>query len=141
MKFSDRTLTGHALISCAAVAMLAGCGGSQPPIGAPGVVPQTSAIATHAERGKSWTSGSRGALLYLSNFHRDSVDIYSYPDLREVGTLVPSGSVTSMCSDRSGNVWVGTINDGNGTLTEYAHGSKKPIATLLLPGADPLECD
>jgi hypothetical protein len=43
-----------ALICSATVAMLAGCGGSQPPIGAPGAIPQTSAIAAHAERGKSW---------------------------------------------------------------------------------------
>jgi hypothetical protein len=34
-----------------AAALLAGCGGSQPPIGAPGAMPQTSAIATHAEPG------------------------------------------------------------------------------------------
>jgi hypothetical protein len=30
----------HALISCVAAAMLAGCGGSQPPIGAPGAMQQ-----------------------------------------------------------------------------------------------------
>ena len=30
-----------------------GCGGSQPPIGAPGSMPQTSAIAMHADRGGS----------------------------------------------------------------------------------------
>jgi hypothetical protein len=36
--------------------MLAGCGESQPPIGAPGRMPQSqgSAIATSAERGGSW---------------------------------------------------------------------------------------
>jgi hypothetical protein len=30
----------YALSSCAAAALLAGCGGSQPPIGAPGTMPQ-----------------------------------------------------------------------------------------------------
>ena len=35
-------------------AMLAGCGGSQPPIGAPGVMPQSRAIAMHAAGGGSW---------------------------------------------------------------------------------------
>ncbi|MGA9017366.1 MAG: hypothetical protein WB438_00305 [Candidatus Cybelea sp.] len=44
----------YALSSCVAAAMLAGCGGSQPPIGAPGAMPQTSVIATHAGRGTSW---------------------------------------------------------------------------------------
>ena len=37
-----------------AVALLAGCGGSQPPVAAPGAMPHTPAIATHAERGGSW---------------------------------------------------------------------------------------
>jgi uncharacterized repeat protein (TIGR03803 family) len=37
------------LSSCAAAAMLAGCGGSQPPIGAPGAMPQTTAIAARAD--------------------------------------------------------------------------------------------
>src|SRR5580658_10027845 len=31
---------GHALSSCVAVALLASCGGSQPPIGAPSAMPQ-----------------------------------------------------------------------------------------------------
>lgn len=44
----------YAVSGCVAVAMLAGCGGSQPPVGAPDAMPQTSAIATHADRGKSW---------------------------------------------------------------------------------------
>ena len=33
---------------CAAAAMLAGCGGSQPPIGAPGAMPQSPASTAHA---------------------------------------------------------------------------------------------
>ena len=35
---------------CAAAAMLSACGVAQPPIGAAGAMPRTSAIATHAER-------------------------------------------------------------------------------------------
>ena len=35
----------YVLSGCVAVAMLAGCGGSQSPIAAPGAMPQTSAIA------------------------------------------------------------------------------------------------
>jgi phospholipase C len=44
----------YALTNCIAAAMLAGCGGSQPPIGAPGAMQQTFASAAHAERGTSW---------------------------------------------------------------------------------------
>ncbi|MGC1333809.1 MAG: hypothetical protein WA812_00340 [Candidatus Cybelea sp.] len=39
---------GRYALSGVAVAMLAGCGGSQPPIGAPGATPQTSALAAGA---------------------------------------------------------------------------------------------
>jgi hypothetical protein len=51
VKVSD--LSRFALSSCVAAAMLAGCGGSQPPIGAPGAMAQTSATAAHADRGTS----------------------------------------------------------------------------------------
>jgi len=47
MKSSD--LNRFALRSLAAAAMLAGCGASQPPIGAVGAMPQTTARATHAD--------------------------------------------------------------------------------------------
>ncbi len=39
---------GYALTSCVAVAMLAGCDGSQPPTGAPGAVSQSAAITSAA---------------------------------------------------------------------------------------------
>jgi hypothetical protein len=35
-------------------ALFVGCGGSQPPIGAPGAMRQSHAIATHPERRGSW---------------------------------------------------------------------------------------
>ena len=38
-------ISSYAFSSCAAAAMLVGCGGSQPPIGAPGAMPQSNAIA------------------------------------------------------------------------------------------------
>ena len=42
MKISD--FSRYVLCSCVATAMLAGCGGSQPPIGAPGAMPLLRAI-------------------------------------------------------------------------------------------------
>jgi hypothetical protein len=41
-------------VPCVAIAMLAGCRGAQLPIGAPGAIPETSALATHAAHGRSW---------------------------------------------------------------------------------------
>jgi hypothetical protein len=46
----DPAFTRYGLGMCAMAALLAGCGGSQPP----GAMPQTSAVATHPERGTSW---------------------------------------------------------------------------------------
>jgi hypothetical protein len=57
----------YALGVCAAVAMLAGCGGSKLPIGASGAVPQAPAIAAHADRGTSWMlPGAKTAKKLLS---------------------------------------------------------------------------
>ena len=43
------TTSPYALSISLAAALLAGCGGSQPPIGATGAMPQSSAIAAHAK--------------------------------------------------------------------------------------------
>jgi hypothetical protein len=48
----------YALSSCVAAAMLAGCGGSQPPIGAPGAMPQSPTKSARFNgsipRGQPW---------------------------------------------------------------------------------------
>jgi hypothetical protein len=56
MKASE--LTRYALCLRVAAAMLAGCSGSQPPIGALNAMPQTSAGAVHVERDNSWMASS-----------------------------------------------------------------------------------
>ncbi|MGC1757916.1 MAG: hypothetical protein WA215_11375 [Candidatus Cybelea sp.] len=43
-------LGSYALSAGVAVALLAGCGGSQLPIGAPGAMPQASAVTTRGTR-------------------------------------------------------------------------------------------
>jgi hypothetical protein len=48
------TLRRYAVIAVA-VAFLQGCSGSQPPIGAPGAMPQSRAVGTQADRSRSWT--------------------------------------------------------------------------------------
>jgi hypothetical protein len=78
------------LSSCLSVYVLAGCGGSQPPVGAPGAMPQTSALATHADLGKSWMAPKAKSddLLYIAAGPVDGrVYVYTYPKGRLVGTL------------------------------------------------------
>lgn len=99
--------------------MLAGCSGSQPPI----PMPQDSAIATRADRGKS---GS-GDLLYVAA--AGTSYFFSYPKIKLVGTLKNAGAA-DVCSDKSGNVF---LTQG-GNVLEYAHGATSPEATLEVPG-------
>jgi hypothetical protein len=94
--------------------MLAGCGvvplslskgqdDMQPPIGTPGAVPQTSGLATHADRGTSWMlPEAKGEdLLYITT--GDNIYVWSYP----AGSLTGILSVTAndICTDRKGDVY------------------------------------
>jgi hypothetical protein len=121
----------YALTSCVAAAMLAGCGGSQPPIGAPGAMRQTSSIATHADRGKSWMlpEAKSEDLLYVSNV--SNVVIFSYPAGKVVGELKGFSSNARLCVDSKGDVFA--TNFDPPALFEYAHGGSKRIATIKLP--------
>jgi len=109
-------------------ALLTACGGSQSPIGAPGVMPQTSAAAKPAARSGSWMlpEAKGGDLIYVSSPY--TVGIYSVSGslVGVIKNVLPTG----LCSDASGNVWV---TDG-GSVQEYAHGATTPVAELDTPG-------
>jgi hypothetical protein len=149
----------HGLRIFAVAAFLAGCGGSQPPIGAPGAMPQspTSAIATHAERGGSWmpfgTPGAmpqseasaiavhaeRGGSWMLPEAKSEdllyisnvnTVTIYTYPRGKHVGTLKGFYRAVGECADNAGDVFIANLD----TISEYQHGERKPIRTLSFSG-------
>ena len=73
----------NTLTSCAAAAMLAGCGGSQPP----GAMPQTFAIATHADRGKSWMLPEAKRIKVLIYASEGNINVYDYDTAKQVGSL------------------------------------------------------
>ncbi len=121
-------------LGISAAAILAGCVGSQPPIGAPGAMPQTSAIATHAERDKSWMlpEAKSEALLYAADFPLRSVHVFAYPKGTPVGNLTGfDGGPEGVCIDQNGHIFV-TVADSEtqGYVYEYQHGGKEPIETL-----------
>jgi hypothetical protein len=127
-------LSRYVLCSCAIAALLAGCGGSQPPIGTPGAMQQFP--TSHVRN----AHGSAGDLLYTSGFESrsDGVDVFTYPKARLVTSfMTPYGSdVMGMCSDTNGDVFVdATPGDGagGGYVFEYAHGGTTPIAVLSDP--------
>jgi hypothetical protein len=132
-------ISRYAASISAAAALLAGCGGSQPPIGAPGAMPQTAALAVHTDRGESWMlpEGKGADLLYVSDGGTDDVLVFSYPQGALVGTLSGFDNPYGLCTDVKGDVFV--VNESADTVVEYAHGGKTPIATLNL-GTPTLAC-
>jgi len=143
----------NALGASIAIAMLAGCGGSQPPIGAPGAMAQTSTIAAHADRGKSWmppgaTAGhsgdyaASGPLLYVTNsnpVYGNDVTVYhaAGKDPAPIATISeglngPAGD----CLDNHGTLYVTDepINYG-GSVVEYAFRKTKP-SKIITEGID-----
>ncbi len=127
-------LDRYALAIGAATALLAACGGT-PPIGAPGAMPRSDAIAQNAERGGSWMlpEAKDEDLLYGTN-DDGSVYVFSYPKTTEIGALKGVADPWGACVDRHGNVWI-TEARYNGKVLEYAHGGTEPIATLT-PGSE-----
>jgi len=119
-----------ALSILAAAAVLAGCGGSQPRIGAPGAMPQSPAIMQHAERGGSWMlpEAKSEDLLYVTSL--PDLTILSYPQGKVVARISGNYGNSTICSNpNSGNVFVVNPSD----IEEYAHGGTTPIATLSEP--------
>jgi hypothetical protein len=102
--------------------MLAACGGSQPPIGGPGAMPQTA--ASHI--GKA--SSSYGDLLYVAS-QEYGMFVLSYPQGKVVTQFELPSVPLGICSDQSGDVFVAT-GGTPGYVYEYAHGGTSPIATL-----------
>jgi hypothetical protein len=134
--------SGYALRISVTAMLLAGCGGSQAPIAAPGAmsqvaapgaITQVAAIATHADPRKSWMApdAKKNDLLYLSSHGNGDVYVYSYPHVSLKGTLTGLSSPAGECVDKSGDVF---ITSGSGIL-EYAHGGTTPIATLQDEGS------
>jgi hypothetical protein len=136
----------YALISCVAAAMLAGCGGSQPPIGAPGAMQPTTASATHTDRG-SWmlpapTTGhsadyaASGPLLYVTNVN----PVYNDVTVYHAGARNPAPVATISdglngpagdCLDSLGTLYVTNqpISNG-GSIVEYAFGKTTPLRVI-----------
>jgi hypothetical protein len=134
----NRSFIG-ALCLSVTFALLEGCGGSQPPISAPGAAPQNRAIAQRAVHGKSWMlPGAKGKdLLYISAFSSGKVYVYTYPKGKLVGTLTGFWQPIGECVDAAGDVFIvqqGSLSSDASTIYEYQHGASTPVATLVEPG-------
>jgi trimeric autotransporter adhesin len=126
-------------------AAFAACGGSQPPIGARGAMPQgkNSAIATHAQPGGSWilpeAKGSSaydvtGSLLFVTNYTYNSVTVYhaNAKNPAPIATIsnglsAPAGN----CVDGQGTLYVTNQPASNGGwVAEYLLGKIRPSKVI-----------
>jgi hypothetical protein len=133
----------YALRISVAAAMLAGCGGSQPPIAPPAAMPQGAAVVGQATHGRSMKPGSSGGdLIYaavnFSGSQQGGVLILSYPAGTLEGTITGLKIPGGLCSDGNGNVFVTDFKAAD--ILEYAHGGTSPINTLNDPGYYLIAC-
>jgi hypothetical protein len=108
---------------CVAVAMLAGCGGPQPSIDAPGAALPSAPVGT-ADAGRN--------LLYVSTLGDEPVYVYTYPGAKAIGILPGPIGPRGMCVDRSSDIFTPFIYIPGG-IYEFAHGGGTPIAYLGFP--------
>ena len=140
-------LSSYVLGGGVALALLAGCGGSQPLLGAPTAPHQSSAIKKHIDRAGLWmpprpTAGhspdyaASGSLLYVTNSNPIYNDVTVYhagaKDPAPIATISddlngPAGD----CLDNQGTLYVMNepINYG-GSIVEYAFGKTVPLRVI-----------
>jgi hypothetical protein len=110
-------------------ASLAGCAGTQAPIG--------TAVPTMQSR--EVTTGASGDLLYAAS--PSTIFVFTYPKPRRVSEItLPELGGGQVCSDASGNVFA-PVGSATKEIVEYAHGGSQPIKILSSPaGSNPYAC-
>jgi hypothetical protein len=125
-----------ALSACAA-AMLAGCGGSQPPIGAPGAMPQTQSPVAP-------TYKVSGALLYVALYYPTAVLVFDAAanNPKPIATITKGiDDATRPCDDSNGMLYVpNDPSNGPGWISEYALGQTKPLRSITKGISTPGGC-
>lgn len=118
--------SGRSLVAprvCAAVAFLAGCGGSQ--LGTTQIQPNAPRPPVAVgNRRIAWNLNKKD-LLYVSNFYSYEILVFIYPGGEPVETLT-SGGTPECASANTGDWWA----SGYDEMLEYVHAGKTPIRTL-----------
>jgi hypothetical protein len=136
----------YAFGACAAIAILAGCGGSPTqfnPSGATQSVARPGVglrMAVHPDHTSSWMApeAKRDTLLYISDVGTYDVNVYAYPKGTFLGTLTGFNAPEGECVDKTGDVFIANYYASN--ILKYAHGGTSSIATLSDPGYFPGNC-
>jgi len=122
-----------------AAAMLAGCGGSQPLIGAPGAMPQSRAIAAHGA-----DSTKSPPLLYVAEYSQDAVLVFNARAKDPAAKRRITDSLNSTpgdCIDSTGTLYVtNQPPSGPGWVSEYLPGRSHPSRIITKGMHSPTFC-
>jgi hypothetical protein len=139
MEQEMKSLNSCAFGICAAVVILAGCGGTQGQIAGSGAMPQVVAPAGPTVHQGSWMlpEAKSEDLLYIGAGNgQNAIYVFTYPRFKLVGMLDHGGRYP--CTDSNGNVWIPSF--AASAIVEFAHGGVSPIATLSDPNEQPGDC-
>ena len=127
----------YVLSACAAVAILAACGGSQPPIGVQGVMPQVYSPVTP-------TYKVSGALLYVALDYPTAVLVFDATanNPKPIATITKGlDDASRPCDDSDGMLYVpNDPSDDPGWISEYALGQTKPLRLITKGISTPGGC-
>ena len=126
-------VTHSAITLTIAATVLAACGGSQPPIGAPGAMPHGTMTQNRVHQ----LSGYSGDLLYAPvGYH---LSIYSYPDLKRLEIINTFPNPLGLWADSDPNSG-DMCFDNFGDVYVFKHGATQPYATISQRSGETQDC-
>jgi hypothetical protein len=129
---------GRRALSAGVATLLAACGGSQPPISAPGAMPQVKSHSSEIVKASSGmpTYKVSGPLLYVANLDLTLTPLAIYDanaaDPKPIATISKDiDNSRGVCIDSDGTLYVtNSPNSGTGWVSEYALGQTKPLRVI-----------
>jgi hypothetical protein len=128
----------YAFTICAATALLAGCGGSQAPIGALGAMPQNRIATSHGDGPRAQRASSTSqSLLYAATYDGLRIYVFSYPYSEFAYSYQLKETIAgTLCSDKSDHVFVPARN----SVLEYTQGSGQTSTLSEAPNHQAYGC-
>ena len=122
-------------LTIGAAALFAGCGGSQPPLGAPGAVPRSQSRETVKSPSLMPTYKVSGPLLYVANAGLTLTPLTIYRadahNPKPIATISKDiDNSRGTCIDSDGTLYVTNFASGTGWVSEYALGQTKPLRVI-----------
>jgi hypothetical protein len=132
-----KTINRAALGLCTATTLLSACGGSQPPIGAPGAIARAGSQSREIVSSPSLmpTYKVSGPLLYVANAGLTLAPLTIYPadsrNPKPIATISKGiNNSRGTCIDSDGTLYVTNFASGTGWVSEYALGQTKALRVI-----------